>query len=219
MVTVISCLIWQIISFILPLNEYGCVSNAFSLDRLTEDAYFAIIFSDEAHFDLGGYANKQNCHIWGTENPHAFIEKSIHPKRVTVWCGFWCRGIIGPFFFENEQGVSVTVNGDRYRTMLNKFLCTKIEEENIGNIWPKLHSMFCALFLTIILSATELMSFGHLGASIWHRWTIIYRVPSKISVTPTSQRRYDALKDNIPQAIGEIQLHTIDNVIKIGPIV
>ena len=27
-----------------------------------------IIFSDEAHFDLGGYVNKQNCRIWGTEN-------------------------------------------------------------------------------------------------------------------------------------------------------
>ena len=26
-----------------------------------------IIFSDEAHFDLGGYVNQQNCRIWGTE--------------------------------------------------------------------------------------------------------------------------------------------------------
>ena len=34
-----------------------------------------IIFSDEAHFDLGGYVSKQNCRIWGTENPHAYIEK------------------------------------------------------------------------------------------------------------------------------------------------
>ena len=25
-----------------------------------------IIFSDEAHFDLGGYVNKQNCCIWNT---------------------------------------------------------------------------------------------------------------------------------------------------------
>ena len=48
-----------------------------------------IIFSAEAHFDLGGYVNKQNCCIWGTENPHAYIEKPTHPKRVTVWCGFW----------------------------------------------------------------------------------------------------------------------------------
>ena len=72
-------------------------------DRLTEDADFAkeIIFSDEAHFDLGGHVNKQNCGLWGTENPHAFIEKPIHPKRITVWCGFWSRGIIGQFFFEN----------------------------------------------------------------------------------------------------------------------
>ena len=68
-----------------------------------------------------------------TENPHAYIEKPTHPKRDTVWCGFWSRGIIGPFFFENEQGEVVTVNGDRYRAMLNEFLFTKIEEADIGN--------------------------------------------------------------------------------------
>ena len=33
-----------------------------------------IIFSDEAHYDLGEYVNKQNCRIWGTEIPHAYIE-------------------------------------------------------------------------------------------------------------------------------------------------
>ena len=74
-------------------------------DRLTEGADFGkkILFSDEAHFDLGGYINKQNCRIWGTKNPHEYIEKPTHPKRVTIWCGFWSREIIGPFFFENEQ--------------------------------------------------------------------------------------------------------------------
>ena len=45
-------------------------------------------------------------------------------------------GIIRPFFFENEQGEAVTINGDLYRAMLNEFLFTKIEEEeDIGNIW------------------------------------------------------------------------------------
>ena len=48
---------------------------------------------------------------------------------------FWSRGIIGPFFLENEQGEAVAVNGDRYRAMLNEFLFTKIEEKDIGNIW------------------------------------------------------------------------------------
>ena len=69
------------------------------------------------------------------ENPHAYIEKPMHPKRVTVWCGFLFRGIIGPFIFENEQGDAVTVNSDRYRAILNEFLFTKIEEEDIGKIW------------------------------------------------------------------------------------
>ena len=57
------------------------------------------------------------------------------PKRVTVCCGFWSRGRIGTFFFENEQGEVITVNGDRYRAMFNKFLFTKIEEEDIDNVW------------------------------------------------------------------------------------
>ena len=46
--------------------------------RLTEDADFVkkkIIFSDEAHFDLINLIiNKQNCRIWGTENPQAYIK-------------------------------------------------------------------------------------------------------------------------------------------------
>ena len=102
-----------------------------------------IIISYEAHFDLGGYVNKQNCRIWGTENSHAYIEKPTHSKRVTVWCRFWSRGIIGPFFFENEQGEAVTVNGDRYWAMLNEVLFTKIEEDDIGNIWFQQNGATC----------------------------------------------------------------------------
>ena len=49
--------------------------------------------------------------------------------------GIWSRGIIGPFFFENEQGEAVTVSGDRYRAMLSEFLFTKIEAVYIRNIW------------------------------------------------------------------------------------
>ena len=43
-------------------------------------------------------------------------------------------GSIGPFFVENEQEETVTVNGGRYRAMLKEFLFTKIKEEDIGNI-------------------------------------------------------------------------------------
>ena len=150
-----------------------CLNNA-SLNGLAIDLrscrfWQEIIFSDETYFDLGGYVNKQNCCIWGTENPNADIEKPLHLKQVTVWCGFWSRGIILPLFFKNEQEEAVTVNGDRYRAILNKFFFTKIEEilATFGfGTQPKLHSIFCALFLKIALSATELMSFGHLRTEI-----------------------------------------------------
>ena len=65
-------------------------AEKWTCNRFTTGADFGkkIIFSDEAYFDFGGYVNKQNCHVWGTEAPHAYIEKPTHPKRVTVWCGF-----------------------------------------------------------------------------------------------------------------------------------
>ena len=80
---------------------------------------------------------------------------------------------------------------------------------------PKLHSMFFALFLKIALSAAELMSFGHLGAVICHRWTIICGVKGKSYAD--KPETIDALKDNIREAIGEIQLHIIDNMPKYWP--
>ena len=43
-----------------------------------------IIMGDEAHFHLGGYVNKQNCRIWGSENPKIIIWKPLYPQRVTV---------------------------------------------------------------------------------------------------------------------------------------
>ena len=40
-----------------------------------------MVFSDEAHFWLNGYVNKQNYWFWGMENPNISISKSLHRKR------------------------------------------------------------------------------------------------------------------------------------------
>ena len=99
------CGFWSVVLSFRRTNMVCIHLNKWACNRLTEDADFGkkkIIFSEEAHFDLGGYVNKQNCRVWSTENPYAYIEKPTHPKRVTVWCGSWCKGIIEPFFFENE---------------------------------------------------------------------------------------------------------------------
>ncbi|GFW93364.1 putative DD41D transposase [Trichonephila clavipes] len=78
--------------------------------------------SDEAHFWLNGYVNKQNCRIWSEANPQVYVETPLHPEKLTVWCALWAGGIIGPYFFKNDEGHNVTVNGDRYRAMITNFL-------------------------------------------------------------------------------------------------
>ena len=82
---------------------------------------------------------------------------------------------------------------------------------------PKLHSMFCVLFLKIALSVAELISFGHLGAAIWHRWTIICVMLSKISVTPTSQRQLTLKKTIFVKPFVKYSCTQSIMCLKIGP--
>ena len=42
-----------------------------------------------------------------------------------------------------HQLQSVTANGDRYRTMLDEFSFTLIEEEDIANIWFQQDGVMC----------------------------------------------------------------------------
>ncbi|GFV15888.1 hypothetical protein TNCV_988711 [Trichonephila clavipes] len=44
-----------------------------------------ILFSDEAHFWLNGYVNKQNCRIWREANLQVYVETPLHPEKLTVW--------------------------------------------------------------------------------------------------------------------------------------
>ena len=101
------------------------------LEKVPEDAI--VYFSDEAHFHLTGCVNKQNMRYWADTNPHELHERPLHSPKVTVWCAISFTGIVGPWFFE-ENEVIVTVNSDRYATMLKEFF-PRIEELDQGNIW------------------------------------------------------------------------------------
>ncbi|GFW60602.1 hypothetical protein TNCV_569481 [Trichonephila clavipes] len=58
------------------------------------DFHKRILFSDEAHFWLNGYVNKQNCRIWSKANPQVYVETPLHPEKLTVWCALWAGGIL-----------------------------------------------------------------------------------------------------------------------------
>ncbi|GFT95709.1 transposable element Tc3 transposase [Trichonephila clavipes] len=57
------------------------------------DFHKRILFSDEAHFWLNGYVNKQNCRIWSEANSQVYVETPLHPEKLTVWCALGADGI------------------------------------------------------------------------------------------------------------------------------
>ncbi|GFT73317.1 putative DD41D transposase [Trichonephila clavipes] len=75
------------------------------------DFHKRILFSDEAHFWLNGYVNKQNCRIWSAANPQVYVETPLHP------------------------GHSVTVNGDRYRALITNFFIPELNNHDAQELW------------------------------------------------------------------------------------
>ncbi|GFV41823.1 hypothetical protein TNCV_3629741 [Trichonephila clavipes] len=71
------------------------------------DFHKRILFSEEAHFWLNGYVNKQNCRIWSEANPQVYVETPLHPEKLTVGALY---GLVESFF-KNDEGHNVTVNG------------------------------------------------------------------------------------------------------------
>ncbi|GFX18135.1 uncharacterized protein TNCV_1578141 [Trichonephila clavipes] len=56
-------------------------------------------------------------------------------KKLTVWCALWAGGIIGPYFFKNDEGHNVTVNGDRYRAMITNFFIPELNNHDVQELW------------------------------------------------------------------------------------
>lgn len=139
-------------------------ANGLKRLAVDENSSKNIIFSDKAHFHLSGFANKQNCRIWGNKNPRVTHEHQMHPERTTVWCGFWAGGVIVPFFFEDDEGVTVTINGERYRHMLTNFL------------W---------LFFSKYWYAKLVVSTGrcNMPQLTWNNWDCQNKIPEKTDFT------------------------------------
>ena len=108
--------------------------------------------------------------------------------------------------------------------MLNEFLFTKIEEEDISNIWFQQNGATCHTAKTIFDVLRPVFE----DRIISRRADILWP-PRSCDLTPLDYYLWDAgkdkcyaekletinaLKDNIREAIGEIQLPIIDNVLK-----
>ena len=120
-----------------PVPKRRRIFSNWALAKLEENEEFhlKIIFSDEAHFWLNGFVNNQNMRYWSAKNPNVLLETPLHPQKVTVWCGFHAGGVIRPYFFVEENDRHVTVNGERYRAMLEDYLWPESDEIEINDMW------------------------------------------------------------------------------------
>jgi len=78
-------------------------------------------FSDEAHFLLSGHVNSNNNVYWGTAPPEDVLQMPLHSTKCTAWVAISKHGIIGPYWFEDENERAQTVNTERYVAVLMKF--------------------------------------------------------------------------------------------------
>ncbi|GFX46635.1 tc3a_0 protein [Trichonephila clavipes] len=98
------------------------------------DFHKRILFSDEAHFWLNGYVNKQTA--FGVKLIHECMVKNTVTSRKTEclvrFMGWWNHWSV---LLQNDEGHNVTVNGDRYRAMITNFFIPELNNHDVQELW------------------------------------------------------------------------------------
>ncbi|GFU62736.1 transposase [Trichonephila clavipes] len=188
------------------------------------DFHKRILFSDEAHFWLNGYVNKQNCRIWSEANPQVYVETPLHPEKLTVWCALWTGGIIGPYFFKNDESHNVTVNGDRYRAMITNFFIPELNNHDVQELWFQQDGATCHTACATI----DLLK-DTFGDRLISRFEPVNWPPRSCDLTPLDYflwgyvkslvyadkpQTLDHLEDNISCVIADIRPQMLEKVIE-----
>ncbi|GFX46760.1 DUF4817 domain-containing protein [Trichonephila clavipes] len=188
------------------------------------DFHKRILFSDEAHFWLNGYVNKQNCRIWSEANPQVYVETPLHPEKLTVWCALWADGIIGPYFFKNDEGHNVTVNFDRYRAMITNFFIPELNNHDVQELWFQQDGATCHTARATI----DLLK-DTFGDRLISRFGPVNWPPRSCDLTPLDYflwsyvkslvyadkpQTLDHLEDNIRRVIADIRPQMLEKVIE-----
>ncbi|GFW90928.1 transposable element Tc3 transposase [Trichonephila clavipes] len=187
------------------------------------DFHKRILFSDEAHFWLNGYVNKQNCRIWSEANPQAYVETPLHPENLTVWCALWAGGIIGPYF-KNDEGHNVTVNGDRYRAMITNSFIPELNNRDVQELWFQQDGATCHTARATIdllkdtLGDRLISHFGPVNCPprSWDLTPLDYFSWGyvKSMVYADKPQTLDPLEDNIRRVIVDIRPQMLEKVIE-----
>ncbi|GFY15417.1 putative DD41D transposase [Trichonephila clavipes] len=183
------------------------------------DFHKRILFSDEAHFWLNGYVNKQNCRTTSVCRNTVTSKK----KKLTVWCALWAGGIIGPYF-KNDEGDNVTVNGDRYRAMITNFFIPELNNHDVQELWFQQDGATCHTARATI----DLLK-DTFGDRLISRFGPVNWPPRSCDLTPLDYflwgyvkslvyadkpQTLDHLEDNIRRVIADIRPQMLEKVIE-----
>ena len=84
----------------------GCVAKLMRIQVFWDNVWF----SDEAHFLLSGHVNSKNNIFWGIAPPKHCLQRPLLSTICTAWVALSKHGIIGPYWFEDDDEHGMTVN-------------------------------------------------------------------------------------------------------------
>ncbi|GFY25598.1 uncharacterized protein TNCV_2487181 [Trichonephila clavipes] len=157
-------------------------------------------------------------------NPQVYFETPFHPETLTVWCALWAGGIIGPYFFKNDEGHNVTVNGDRYRAMISNVFIPELNNHDIQELWFQQDGATCHT----ARAAIDLLK-DTIGDRLISRFGPVNWPPTSCDLTPLDYflwgyvkslvyadkpQTLDHLEDNIRRVIADIRPQMFEKVIE-----
>jgi hypothetical protein len=118
-------------------NRLALCQKLLNMINENPDLVSNLLMSDEAHFHLSSFVNKQSFRYWSSKNTQRFHKNPLHSAKLAVWCAISSFGILGPYFFEDGDGRKVTVNSQRYVIMFDNFLgpelvCRPVNYGSVG---------------------------------------------------------------------------------------
>ncbi|GFW96853.1 uncharacterized protein TNCV_2159891 [Trichonephila clavipes] len=133
-------------------------------------------------------------------------------------------GIIGPYFFKNDEGHNVTVNGDRYRAMITNFFIPELNNHDVQELWFQQDGATCHTARATI----DLLK-DTLGDRLISRFGPVNWPPRSCDLTPLDcfmwdyvkslvyadkPQTLDHLEDNIRRVIADIRPQMLEKVIE-----
>ncbi|GFS87976.1 putative transposable element [Trichonephila clavipes] len=133
-------------------------------------------------------------------------------------------GIIGPYFFKNDEGHNVTVNGDQYRAMINNFFIPELNNHDIQELWFQQDGASCHTARATI----DLLK-DTFGDRLISRFGPVNWPPRSCDLTPLDYflwgyvkslvyadkpQTLDHLEDNIRRVIADIRPQMLEKVLE-----